>query len=214
MSEITAAPEAAPVQADASNAHAIGVVAWDVPSAVVAGERFRIKAGVKCASECRLAGVRCGVYDHTGASVGDAALASEVWPGTSGLYVAEVELTAPAAEGLYDWSVKAAEADLGAPHGEASTSFGVRIVSRPDHLVTIEVVDRASQAPVPGARVIMHPYRTETDGRGMARVRVAKGAYRLFVSQTRYITVVAPVDVAADVTTRAELDVEPVQERN
>jgi len=45
-------------------------------------------------------------------------------------------------------------------------------------------------------------------------VRVAKGAYKLFVSQTRYLTFGLPVEVTADMTVRAELDLEPVPERN
>ena len=60
----------------------------------------------------------------------------------------------------------------------------------------------------------MHPYRAITDDRGVAEVRVAKGAYKLFVSQTRYLTFGLPVEVTADMTARAELDVEPVTERN
>jgi hypothetical protein len=60
----------------------------------------------------------------------------------------------------------------------------------------------------------MHPYRAVTDERGVAAMRVAKGAYQLFVSQTRYLTFGLPVEVTADMKTRAELDLEPVLERN
>ena len=60
----------------------------------------------------------------------------------------------------------------------------------------------------------MHPYRVVADEHGVARVRVAKGAYRLFVSQTTYLTFGLPVEVSADMTARAELDLEPVLERN
>jgi hypothetical protein len=60
----------------------------------------------------------------------------------------------------------------------------------------------------------MHPYRVVADESGVARVRVAKGEYRLFVSQTNYLTVGLPVEVAADMTARVELDLEPVLERN
>jgi hypothetical protein len=45
-------------------------------------------------------------------------------------------------------------------------------------------------------------------------MRVAKGVYKLFVSQSNYITLGMPIDVETDVTTRAELDLEPVLERN
>jgi hypothetical protein len=80
--------------------------------------------------------------------------------------------------------------------------------------VTIEAVDEADHAPLSGARVVMHPYRTVTDERGIAEVRVAKGSYKLFVSQTRYVTFGLPIEVMADMTARAELPLEPVQERN
>jgi len=43
---------------------------------------------------------------------------------------------------------------------------------------------------------------------------VAKRAYDLFVAKTRYLIVGLPVEVSADMTARAELDLEPEIERN
>ena len=194
--------------------HATSVVVWDVPSAIVAGERFRIKVGIKCSNDCRLTSTAFGIYDDEGAALTNGTLSDERWPGTSGLYVAEVELEAPAGEGLYTWSVKGPSSDAGTAHAEGSTSFGVRVVRHPEYLLRVEAVDKVDHTPISGARVVMHPYHAITDERGVAEVRVAKGAYRLFVSQTRYLTFGLPVDVDADVTTRAELSLEPVPERN
>ena len=230
--------------------HTTSVVVWDIPSAIVVGERFRIKVGMKCADECDLANSEFGIYDEglqpgsgirdpgseegsgirdpgfeEGSGIGDQGsregkrvatgkLSSDLWPGTTGLHVAEVELEAPAAEGLYTWSVRSLGSDAEIPHAEGSVSFGVRVVSHPEYLVTVETVDKESQTPLSGARVVMHPYKAITDDRGIAKVRVAKGAYRLFVSQSRYLTFGLPVEVDADMTARAELYVEPVQERN
>jgi hypothetical protein len=194
--------------------HRTNVLAWDIPSAVVVGERFRIKVGIKCTNECHLTNTDFGIYDHDGAQVARGTLSGDRWPGTTGLYVAEIELEAPAREGLYTWSVKGPGSDLGIPHAEGSISFGVRVVSPPEYLVTVETVDKVSQTPLRGARVVMHPYKAVTDERGVAEVRVAKGAYKLFVSQTRYLTFGLPVEVTADMTARAELDLEPVPERN
>ena len=193
--------------------HTTSVVAWDVPSAIVVGEGFRIKVGIKCSSECPLTNTDFGIYDHEGAQVATGTLTGDLWPGTTGLYVAEVELEAPAAEGLYTWSVKYPGSDVGIPHAEGSIGFGVRVVSHPEYVVTVETVDKVSQTPIRGARVVMHPYRAVTDERGVAEMRVAKGAYKLFVSQTRYLTFGLPVEVTADMTARAELDLEPVLER-
>ena len=216
-------PESPP-DADAGDAapHATNVVVWDVPPAVVAGERFRMKVGIKCEHGCGLSNSTFEIHDHEGTLAATATLPGDIWPGTAGLHVAEVELAAPAAEGLYTWSVNVPSTSLGAdpgseagiPHAEASAGFGIRVVGQPDYLVTIEAVDAADHAPLSGARVVMHPYRTVTDERGIAEVRVAKGSYRLFVSQTRYVTFGLPIEVMADMTARAELSLEPVEERN
>jgi len=198
----------------AETPHTADVVAWDVPSAIAAGERFRIKVGIKCAHECDLTNGDVAVFDHKGARIATGTLPGDLWPGTTGLYVAEIELEAPSVHGLYTWTVKGPGSSVGVPHAEGSVSFGVRVVSQPDHLVTIETVDHVNQVPLSGARVVMHPYRAVTDERGRAELRVAKGAYTLFVSQTRYLTLGLPVEVDADMSTRAELDLEPVIERN
>jgi hypothetical protein len=208
------AEEAVPGEAEAVQSHATHVVAWDIPSAIVAGERFRIKVGVKCASECPLANGRFGIFDHAGARLAEGSFPDDVWPGTTGLYAAEVELTAPAEAGLFTWSVRAPESDAAGPHGEGSTTFGVRVVRPPDHLVTVEAVDGERQAPLGGARVVMHPYHAITDARGVARLRVSEGSYRLFVSETGYMTFGVTVEVTGDLTTKAELVLEPVLERN
>jgi hypothetical protein len=194
--------------------HTTYVVAWDIPTDVVVGENFRIKVGVKCSLECDLANSGFGIYYHEGTQVAAGTVPGERWPGTAGLHVVEVELEAPAAEGLYTWSVKHLGAGPGIPHAENSTDFGVRVVAHPEYLVTIETLDKVTRAPLSGARVVMHPYRVVADESGVARVRVAKGEYRLFVSQTNYLTVGLPVEVAADMTARVELDLEPVLERN
>jgi len=170
-------------------AHTTSVVVWDIPSAIVVGEMFRIKVGMKCSNECDLTKSDFGIYDQEGTRVATGTMPGDRWPGTAGLYFAEVELEAPAAEGLYTWSVRGPSTPLGAgsgsegeiPHAEGSISFGVRVVSHPEYLVTVETVDKVSQTPLGGARVVMHPYRAVTDERGVAEVRVAKGAYQLFV---------------------------------
>ena len=194
--------------------HATYVVVWDVPPNIVVHERFRIKVGIKCSTACHLANSEFEVYDHTGTKVAVGMLSEERWPDTVGLHVSEVELDPPSSEGLYTWSVRRRHSGSGMPHAEGSTDFGVRVVGQPQCLVTIETVDKLTHAPVSGARVVLHPYRVVADDRGVARVRVAKGAYTLFVSQTNYLTFGLPVEVAADVMVRVELDVEPVLERN
>jgi hypothetical protein len=193
--------------------HTTSVVVWDTPSTVVIGERFRTKVGIKCSTECQFTNRNFEIYDHEGARIAAGTLSGDHWPGT-GLFFVEVELEAPAAEGLYTWSVKCPGSDMEMPHGDGSTSFGVRVVSHPEYVVIVETIDKVSQTPLSRARVVMHPYRAVTDERGVAELRVAKGAYQLFVSQTGYITFGLPVEVTANMTARAELELEPVLERN
>jgi hypothetical protein len=187
--------------------HATSVVVWDVPSAIVTGEKFRIKVGIKCSNECHLTNTDFGIYDDEGRQIATGTLSDERWPGTTGIYVAEVELAGPAGEGLHTWSVSG-------QHAEGSSSFGVRVVSPPDCLVKVAAVDQITRAPLSGARVVMHPYKAVSNEHGVAEVRVAKGTYTLFVAQTGYFTFVLPVDVQADLTARAELSMELPPERN
>lgn len=206
-------PEATSAISFVVKPHTTNVVVWDIPSPIVLGERFKVKVGIKCVHECSLADHDVEVWSHEGTPIGKGKLSDDRWPGTSALYAGEIELDAPDEEGLYTWTVKGpSTSDI--PHAEASVSFGLRVVTHPECVVTVEAVDQASQTPLTGARVVMHPYKAVTDERGVAHVRVAKGAYKLFVSQTRYLTFGSPVDVAADMTTRAELCLEPVPERN
>jgi len=194
--------------------HTTRVLAWDAPPSVVAGDTFSIKIGIKCSSECVFADKAFEIYDQGGAKVATSVLSDDIWPGTSGLYFAAVELEAPSTAGLYQWSVKSAGKDLERPHAEGTTEFSLRVVDRPECLVKVEAVDKISQEPLAGARVALHPYRAVTDERGLAEIRVAKGAYDLFVAKTRYLTLGLPVEVTADMTARAELDLEPEIERN
>jgi hypothetical protein len=193
--------------------HTTSVVVWDIPSAIVAGERFKTKIGIKCSGECPFTNRSFGIYDDEGKQVSTATLSADRWPGTS-LYSAEVELEAPADEGVYTWNVTCPGSDAGLPHDEGSTGFGIRVVRNPEYVVTVETIDKESQTPLSGAGVVMHPYRAVSDERGVAKLSVAKGAYKLFVSQTGYITFGLPVEITADMTARAELELEPVLERN
>jgi hypothetical protein len=193
----------------AAKAHAAYVHVWDGPSTIAAGERFRLKVGIKCSAGCKLAGRQFTIFDDEGARVGAGSLLDDVWPGTSALYFAEVEAEAPRTTGDYKWQVKIPRSDFGVPHEAGSFTFAVKVVSPPDYEVTVEAFDSEKQIPIEGAHVLLHPYRALTDQRGVAKLKVAKGTYKLFVSGFNYIAYENIIDVAADVTTRAELAAEP-----
>jgi hypothetical protein len=193
----------------AAKAHAASVNVWGLPSAIAGGERFGFKVGIKCSAGCKLSGRQLSIFDHEGAQVGAGSLLDDIWPGTNNLYFAEVEAQAPLTTGDYKWQVKTPGADLSLPHAAGSCTFAVKVVSPPDHEVTVAALDRETQTPIKGAHVLLHPYRALTNERGVAKVKVAKGRYNLFVSGFNYIAYESIIDVAGDVTTRAELTVEP-----
>jgi len=193
----------------AAKAHAVSVNVWGLPSAIAAGERFRLKVGIKCSAGCKLTGRQLSVFDDEGTQVGAGRLLDDIWPGTSALYFAEVEAQAPLTTGDHQWEVKAPGSDLSVPHAAGSFTFAVKVVRPPDHEVTVEAFDSAKQTPIKGAHVLLHPYRALTDERGVAKVKVAKGRYKVFVSGFNYIAYENIIDVTGDVTTRAELTVEP-----
>ncbi len=212
------------------------VVVWDVPAAIERGRRFNVRIGITCPSARRPDGWQVEVRDHEGGSRATATVGEERWPGTEALYHAEVALVAPAAEGLYTWEaaaatrvasatdVRSATGGAAEPGGVAETGgvaepggvagaqtggrarFGVRVVSSPDCLVTVVAVDAESGAPVEGARVVAHPYRTVTDARGAAELRVPAGEYRLFVSGKGCVPFRFDGEVKGDTRIRAELE--------
>jgi hypothetical protein len=189
--------------------HAATVTVWGLPSAIAAGEHFSFKVGIKCSAGCKLAGRALCVLDNDGAQAATASLREDVWPDTSALYFAEVEVQAPRTAGDYQWRIEIAASDAGVPHAAGACTFAVNVVKPPDHEVTIEAFDSERQTPINGAHVLLHPYRALTDERGVAKVKVAKGRYTLFVSGFNYLGHESILDVTSDVTARAELTVEP-----
>lgn len=192
----------------APDEHAVQLTAWDAPSATVAGGRFRVAVGARCSAGCDLGGRELSLYDQEGVRIRTVKLGHDVWPGTEALYFAEVEVDAPLSAGSHRWEVRMADRASKLPHAAGSLPMVVRVVSPPDCEVTVQAVDRETQTPIKGARVVMHPYRAVTDENGIAKVKVTRGQYDILVSGSQYMPVCTPVEVAADLITRAELEVD------
>ena len=188
--------------------HRTRVVVWDVPSAIERGKKFSVTLGIKCSSECRPDGWAIEIRDHEGETRATTTLSDDPWPGTAALYYAVVDLSAPDTEGPYTWEAKTLVGGLDVAHAECATRFGVRVVPTPEHVLTVVAIDAESQTPVKGVKVVVHPYHAFTDERGVAEMRVPKGEYRLFVSGKNYAPFRRDVDVTADLTTAAELELD------
>jgi hypothetical protein len=194
----------------AVRAHPASGNVWGLPSAIPAGEPFKFKVGLKCSAVCVLAGRELAIVDHQGAEVAAGSLLDDTWPGTGALYYAEFDAKAPDAPGDYEWQVKISEADAaGMPHQAGTSAFALKIVAAPDFEVTVEAYDSEKQARVKGVHVLLHPYRALTDENGVARIKVAKGTYKLHVSGFQYLPHRQIINVTSDVSTRAELVVAP-----
>jgi len=190
-------------------AHATRVVVWDVPVAVEPGATFHIKVGVKCAAECSSAGRLVEIRDAEGRAVASASVGEASWPGTSSLHYADLALRAPSVEGLHacEACVAAGVEHAHTPaHEAASVRFQIRAARAPECRLKVIAVDARSRAPVPGAKVVVHPYHALTNAEGIAELRVPKGAYRLFVSGRDRFPFRSDGEIDSDVTIQAELD--------
>jgi hypothetical protein len=192
--------------------HATRIVVWDVPPAIECGAAFRLKVGVKCTEDCSAAARRVEICDAAGGRLAIAAVGDTPLPGTDALHFAELELRAPPTPGAHAWQARVAaavaEAEDRPAHAAASAAFQVRAVPAPDCVLKVFAVDARSGVPVPGARVVVHPYRAMTNPEGIAELKVPKGAYRLFVSGRDRFPFRADGEVHADTTIRAELDLD------
>jgi hypothetical protein len=156
----------------------------------VCGGRFAICVGLKCDDLCTPEGWTLEVRDERGQTLTGATVGTDIWPGTQGLYGAELELVAPETEGVFGWWVTAPavaapasnEAHSATGHAECMARFDVRTVTDAGLRLTVTVVDRDRQEPVAGARVVVHPYRAVTNELGVAELELPRGPYRVFVT--------------------------------
>jgi hypothetical protein len=189
--------------------HGTSLAVWAVPSPVVMGERFSIKVGAKSSAGCELNGKKVLVSDRSGAVIAQGSLQETPWPGTSALYWTDVEVPAPAQEGMFWCSVSFAAADIETPHEGASSKFSIAIVRPPEHRLTVEVFEKDTKAPIENAQVRLGAYRAATDLSGRAEVAMPKGTYDLTVWKVGYEAPGRTVDLHEDVSVQVEVAIVP-----
>jgi hypothetical protein len=180
--------------------HETSLAVWDIPTPA-AGERFSVKAGAKSSAGCALGGCRIEVLEGD-TVVASGSLGDAPWPGTTGLYWADVELRAPPAPGTVTLSVRFDGGDLDEPHQDASSPFHVTVVARPDH--TLRVTVASDGVPIEEAYIRLGPYRATTGASGQAAIKLAAGRYELVVWKAGYDTEPVPLTIDAD----ASVDIE------
>jgi hypothetical protein len=203
-----------PGAADAPDTHTLELTVWDVPPVTAAGERFTLVVGARCSEGCDLGGKALNLFDQHGSCACTVKLGAVVWPGTEALYFAKIEAQAPLAAGSHPWSAKMEGWDAEPPHAGGAFPLMVRVVAAPDCAVTVRVVDRETQKPITGARVVLHPYRAVTGDSGIASIKIAKGKYDILVSASRYLPVCVSGEVGADVAITTALDADQPDENH
>jgi hypothetical protein len=113
--------------------------------------------------------------------VGCGQLGDEPWEGTSALRWVEVELPAPAREGIANWSARLRSVDEGMPHAEATARFSLAAVQPPNCRLSITFTDSETDAPIENANIRLGPFRAVTDERGRAELFLAAGTYEVSV---------------------------------
>jgi hypothetical protein len=193
----------------ATRPHATSLAVWGVPSPVVMNRPFTVKVGVKCSAACQLTGRLARVCDEAGTRLGEGRLGDTPWPGTSALYVAEVQLVAPATEGIHVWSATFAGIESELAHEEASSTFSILSASTPEHRVTVKVTDKETDTSLENVSVRLGAYRASTDRLGLASLDLPKGVYELDAWKVGYEIVPRTVDVETDLIIHVEASAAP-----
>ena len=185
--------------------HVISLMVWGMPLPVVIGDRFAVNVGAKCSAGCSLAGRLFEIKDGKGQRVATGKLGEGLLPQSNGIYWSEQELTAPTEEGSYTWVAECPAPELELPHQVIPTRFTFRAVRPPDHIATVEVVDEKTKTPLENASILLNLRRVSTDEYGVAKIGVTKGQHELYVSKHDYARFQTTIEVAGDVTIKAEL---------
>ena len=184
--------------------HGTSLAVWDIPSPVLKGQPFTIKVGAKSAANSDLRGLGIAVHDANGAVAARGRLRDTPLPGTAALYWDEVELIAPAEEGLSRWSVRFAADSLALPHDGTAAEFSAMVSRPPEHRLTVKVIEQKSKEPIADAQVRLGPFRGTTDPAGIAEVMMPKGTYDLHVWKSAYEAPGRPIEIEGDLSVEVE----------
>jgi hypothetical protein len=184
--------------------HQTSVAVWGAASPVEAGGRFAVTVGVKSAGGGDLRGAAVEIVDEAGTAIGRGRLGDTPWPGT-GLYWAELALTAPARAGTHSWRAAFPAQVVKLAHDASSAAFGFAVVPPPEHRLTVRVTEAEGAAPLAGVELALGPYRAATDAAGTARLDIPSGRFSLAVWKSGYEGAPTDVEVTGDMLLQVEM---------
>jgi hypothetical protein len=176
---------------DTMSPDTISLAVWDVPMPVVVGGRFSIKVGAKSANGNALANSRVEVLDAAGTVVASGPLGATPLAGTEALAWTTLDLPAPPAPQIADYTVRL---------GTAATRFTVVAATKPEHTLTVSVTEQDSKAALAGVEIRLGPFHARTDRSGRAQLRVCRGEYRLELWRTAHAAPHRTITIDGDAT--------------
>jgi hypothetical protein len=192
--------------------HETSLAVWDIPSPVVTGHPFRIKAGAKCAAGCNLGGTTIEVVDESGTVVASGTFGDAPFPHTSALYWTELKLSAAPEEGLASLVARFAPVKKGLPHDGSASRFSTVVVRPPEHRLIVNVIEKETAVPVEAVHVHLGAYRAQTDPSGRAEVMLPKGTHELGIWKVGYEAPAQTLVVEADLAVTIEATVIPPED--
>ena len=191
---------------------ATSLAVWDVPSPVVAGTGFVIRAGAKSTASVALAGGAIEVCTETGDIAGRGVLSDAPLQDTGALYWTDIQLKAPPTEGMVTWSARFEASELILPHDGAATSFSIAVVPPPEHVLSVRVIEQATAEPIPDVELRLGAYRGTTGASGLAQIALPKGRYELRLWKVGFEAPPRPVEIGADAFVEIEALVVPEED--
>ena len=182
--------------------HKASIAVWELVSPLVIGRTTKIKVGAKCSAGCQLTDHEISIHDAAGQVIARAGFGATAWPGTSGLYWVDIEFRAPTEAGTHTFWVEC-------EHGEAYSEFSFITVEPPDHSLTIQIHDKATQEPIPEVEIRLGVYRSISNERGLARIDAPKGSYTLTAWKLGYELFSTELNITSTVAIEVEIAVEP-----
>lgn len=193
--------------------HEISLAVWDLATPLVVGRPGTVKVGAKCSEGCSLTAQTIEILTEAEVGAGSGRLGPAPWPGTGALYWSEVDLIGPPKEGRHTWTVNLTPSNLESPHTRVNSQLSFLVVPPPEHSVSVRVVEKGTETPIGGVDVRIGPFRSVTNGAGLAKLELHKGCYDLAVWKLGYQALPRPVEVAADTTFQVEIELAPEPEQ-
>ena len=176
----------------------ISLTVWNVPMPAIAGESFPIKVGAKSSAGRALSGLRIEVSDPAGAVVASSSLGNAPWIGTEALYWTVLDVPAPRAGQMTDYTVRCVPTDTSSD-GIASR-FSVVATEKPECTLSINITERTTARPLDGVEIRLGAYRARTDSSGQAELRLSRGQYQLHLWRAAHLA--PPQEIQIDGDTR------------